>query len=206
MQKIVFCNITMKDDLEKSVYKVIRNSKIDSKMAVLYPINGVLAKTLRKNDKVKVILLKKEDCAKNSDKNVENFKQELDLINAKIKAKIEYKVLSIPLDETRKTQENLLQEMINELSKNAEIYADITFSVKSLPIITFTALNFAEKFMNTNIKSIVYGQAEFDARKKPYNHTLFDMTALFYLNAIVNNIECENEEKAKKILETILRG
>jgi len=208
MQKIVFCNITMKKaaDLEKSVYKVNGNSTIDSGIAVFYPINGVLAKILAKNDKVKVVMLKKEDSAKNCDKNVKVFKRELDSINKKIGAKIEYKELSIPLDETRKTQETLLQKMINELNEKSEIYADITFSVKSLPIITFSVLNYAQKFMKADIKSIVYGQAEFNEKKEAYNHTLFDMTALFYLNAIVNNIEGKNGNEAKKILEAILNG
>jgi len=206
MQKIVFCSITMKKktDLEKSVYKVNGNSTINFELPVFYPINGVLSKILAKNDKIKVVMLKKEDSAKNCDKNVEVFKQELNSINEKIGAKIEYKELSIPLDETRKTQETLLQEMINELSEKSEIYADITFSVKSLPIITFCVLNYAEKFMEADIKSIVYGQAEFDDENKPHNHTLFDMTALFYLNSITNKIECKNGEQAKKILNKLL--
>ena len=196
----------MKADLKKSVYKVNGNSTIDSGLPAFYPINGVLAKILAKNDKVKVVMLKKKDSAKNCDKNAKVFKRELDSINKKIGAKIEYKELNIPLDETRKTQETLLQKMINELSEKLEIYADITFSVKSLPIIIFSVLNYAQKFMKADIKSIVYGQAEFNKKKEAYNHTLFDMTALFYLNAIVNNIEGKNGNEAKKILGTILNG
>jgi hypothetical protein len=190
--------------LNKHKYKVSGNKSIDYDGEVIFPINGVLAKMLGKNNDVKIVLLKKEDIDRNCDKNVEEFKKELSFINRNIGAKIEYEILSIPHNESRETQENLFKEMVDELIEDADIYADITFSTKSLPIITFSVLNFAERFFNCDIKNIVYGRVDFDKNNNPINPELFDMTSLFYLNSIVSTLECETAEQAKKMLANIL--
>jgi len=203
MKKIVFCNIMMKNEIERHRYKVNGNSSVEFDGEVAFPINGVLARTLKKGDDVKVVLLKKEDISGNSGKNTGEFIGELDRINAGIGAKIEYKILSTPHNESREVQEKLLKDMIEELENGAEIYADITFGTKSLPIIVFSALNFAEKFFKAEIKNIVYGKVDFKDNKA-VNPELFDMTALFYLNSIANTMECKDGESAKRLLHTIL--
>ncbi|MCL2191812.1 MAG: TM1812 family CRISPR-associated protein [Treponema sp.] len=204
MKKIVFCNIMMMKKFQRFCYKVTGNSTIEYDGEVAFPINGVLARMLRKDDDVKVVLLKKEDPDGNSTRNVEEFKNELDAINSSLGAKIEYKVLPMPHNEDSKEQEKLFKGMVGELVEGAEIYADITYSAKSLPILVFSVLSFAERFFSADIKSIVYGQVSFDAENKPYNPKLFDMTRLFYMNVIANTMECEDGEAAKKMLDAIL--
>lgn len=204
MKKIVFCNIMMKERLDRCRYKVAGNSTIEYEGEVIFPVNGVLARSLRKDDEVKVVLLKKEDLDGNSGRNAGEYMSELDRINTNTGARIEYRILSTPHDESRDVQEKLFKEMINELVDGAEIYADITYGTKSLPIIVFSVLNFALRFFKVDIKNIVYGKVDFDKDNRPFNPELFDMTALFYLNSIANTIECENSEAAKKILDTIL--
>ncbi|GHT94683.1 hypothetical protein FACS1894141_1820 [Spirochaetia bacterium] len=204
MQKIVFCNIMMKARLDPCRYKVSGNSTIAFDGEVIFPINGVLARVLNKDDAVKVVLLKKDDIHNNSDRNVGEFMRELNIINKGIGAIIDYKVLSTPHDESRAIQEKLLKEMVDELADGAAVYADITYGTKSMPIIVFSVLNFAEKFFNAEIKNIVYGKVDFDKNNSPINPELFDMTPLFYLNSLANTFECENSDQAKKLLASIL--
>jgi hypothetical protein len=194
----------MRERPDRSRYKVNSNSTIEYDGEVIFPVNGVLARTLKKNDDVKVVLLKKDDIGGNSGKNAGEYMNELDSINAGIGAKIEYKILSSPHDENREVQEKQLKEMVGELIEGAHIYADITYGPKSLAIITFSVLNFAEKFFKAEIKNIVYGKADFDKDNQPINHELFDMTALFYLNSIANTMECKDGEAARKLLDVIL--
>jgi hypothetical protein len=184
-------------------YKVSGNSAIEYGGAVIFPINGVLARTLKKDDDVKVVLLKKDDKEGFGGKSAGIYMGELDRINASIGAGLEYKILSAPHDESREFQEKLLKEMVGELTDGAAVYADITYGTKSLPIIVFSVLNFAEKFFKADIKNIVYGKVDFD-NGTPVNPELFDMTALFYLNSIANTMECKDGETAKKLLGTIL--
>jgi len=204
MKKIVFCNIMMKGRLNVLCYNVSGNSTIEYDGEVIFPINGVLARTLRKDDDVKVVLLKKEDIDGNSGRNTAEYKKELDRINSGIGAKIEYKILSTPHNESREIQEKLFKEILDEFAEGAIVYADITYGTKSLPIIVFSALNFAERFFNAEIKNIVYGKVDFDKDNNPCNPELFDMSALFYLNSIVNTIECTDGNSAIKILDAIL--
>jgi len=204
MKKIVFCNIMMKERLNALRYNVNGNSTIEYDGEVIFPINGVLARMLKKDDDVKVVLLKKEDIDGNSDRNIVEYKKELDLINSGLGAKIEYKILSTPHDESREIQEKLFKEILNEFEEGAAVYSDITYGTKSLPIIMFSALNFAERFFKAEIKNIVYGKVDFGKDNKPYNPELFDMSALFYLNTIVNTIEGADSNSAKKILDAIL--
>ncbi|MFP3041066.1 hypothetical protein LQZ19_04490 [Treponema primitia] len=204
MKKIIICNIMMKNRLDHFRYKVSGNSTIEFDGEVIFPINGVLARTLNKNDEVKVVLLKKEDINGNSDRNVGEFMRELNLINKDIGSVIDYKVLSTPHNESREIQEKLLKDIVDEFTDNAAVYADITYGTKSLPIIVFSVLNFVEKFFKADIKNIVYGKVDFDKNGIPINPELFDMTPLFYLNSIANTMECKDSDQAKKLLDSIL--
>jgi hypothetical protein len=194
----------MKARLDRFRYKVSGNSTIEFDGEVIFPINGVLAKTLNKDDSVHVVLLKKDDINNNSDRNAGEFRDELNIINKDIGAAIDYKVLSTPHDESRAIQEKLLKEMVDELTDGAAVYADITYGTKSMPIIVFSVLNFAEKFFNAEIKNIVYGKVDFDKNNNPINPELFDMTPLFYLNSLANTMECKDSGQAKKLLASIL--
>ena len=94
-------------------------------------------------------------------------------------------------------------DIVNELEDNAHITADITYGPKDLPIVLFTALNFAEKYFNCDIDNIVYGQAHF-VDGKPTKTTICDMVPLYYLNSVANSVQCDSSEKAKEALKTLL--
>ena len=175
--------------------------------SVVYPINGVLSTSLKKGEEVKVILLKAidpNDGEHTADRNEEIFKKELNAINERIGAKITYESVAINFTETRKEQEKLLKGVVDRLEEGTEVYADITYGPKSMPIIVFYALGFAERFLNVEVKNIVYGKAYFDADGKAYGHELVDMTALYYLNAITNQIEVDDAEQARDLLDQFL--
>lgn len=189
-------------------YSIDGNSEIDYDGKVVFPINAVLAKTLKKGEMVTVVLLKKLDVEGNSDINVGEFMKELNSINRKIGARIDYKIIDTAFEEDKGTHETLLRRMIDTIKDNSVIYADMTYGPKSLPIVLFSVLNFAEKFFNGNIKNIVYGKVNFVSNEKgeslPRNPVLCDMTPLYYLNSVTNSMECKNGEEAKKMLDNLL--
>lgn len=189
-------------------YSIDGNSEIDYDGKVVFPINAVLAKTLKKGEMVTVVMLKKLDVEGNSDINVGEFMKELNSINRKIGASIDYKIIDTAFEEDKDTHETLLRRMIDTIKDNSVIYADMTYGPKSLPIVLFSVLNFAEKFFNGNIKNIVYGKVNFVSNEKgeslPRNPVLCDMTPLYYLNSVTNSMECKNGEEAKKMLDNLL--
>lgn len=61
MKKIVFSNLPMKKELNKFKYSVDGNDTIEYGGEVIFPVNSVLARTMKKSDKIKVVLLSKDD-------------------------------------------------------------------------------------------------------------------------------------------------
>ena len=205
MKKIIFSDLPMKpkEKLIKHQYKVDGNSTIEYDGEVIFPVNSVLARTMEKGDKVKVVLLSKIDVEGNSAVNAGLFQKELNEINRTIGADIEYITLATPFEETKNVHETLLRDMIGKLEDNAEIIADITYGPKPLPIIMFSVMNFAEKFFNAQIKNIVYGKVDF-VNDIPVNPVLYDLTPLYYLNSVTNAMEFKNSQEAIKALELLL--
>ena len=210
MKKIVFSNLPMKKELNGFRYKVDGNDTIEYEGEVIFPVNSVLARTMKKGDKIKVVLLYKDDIEGNSAINAGIFQKELNNINRGIGADIEYITIATPFEETRDIHETLLRDMIGKLENGAEIIGDVTYGPKPLPIIMFAVMNFAEKFFSAKIKNIVYGKVDFvddgsgTGKTKPVNPVLYDLTPLYYLNSVTNAMEYKSSDDAVKALDVLL--
>ena len=199
---IVFSDIPMKKKLYAFRYRSSGNAEIDYDKEVVFPVNCVLAKTMKKGERVKVVLLAKEDVEGNTPVNLNEFVKELDAINVP---------LVTPFKETGDVHENLFRDIVGQMEKGAQIVADVTYGPKPLPIILFAALNFAEKFFNADIKNIVYGKVNFvddgqgEGNTVPVNPELFDLTHLYYLNGVTNAMEYGSSEEALEALDRLLK-
>ncbi len=181
----------MKKDLEPMVYAGTGNTNITYSKPVYFPINAILAETLKKDDEVKVIALRSindiED-AGSPDRNRGAFMYELITINEEIGAKLTFKTLETEFKETKENYETRLKAMLDEIDEGSSIYADITFGPKPLPMILMCVLSFAEKFLNCDVKSVVYGKVSFDENNKAGSPELYDVTSLYYLNNLTNSM------------------
>ena len=200
MKKIIFCDIPMKKNMNAMVYAGTGNTNCNYSNEVMFPINAILAESLKKNDDVRVILLRTLDKAGNSGKNSGLFMQELDAINSEIGAKISYETLDSEFKETKDIHEKRLQNMLDKIEEHTEIYADITYGPKPLPMILMCVLSFAEKFLNCDVKSVVYGKVDFDDNNKPCNPELYDVTSLYYLNNLTSSMVADNGKDARQSL------
>ena len=200
MKKIIFCDIPMKKSMNAMVYAGTGNTNCNYSKEVMFPINAILAESLKKNDDVRVILLRTLDKAGNSGKNSGLFMQELDAINSEIGAKISYETLDSEFKETKDIHEKRLQNMLDKIEEHTEIYADITYGPKPLPMILMCVLSFAEKFLNFVVKSVVYGKVDFDDNNKPCNPELYDVTSLYYLNNLTSSMVADNGKDARQSL------
>lgn len=201
--KIVFSDLPMKKELHALNYKVDGNETIKYDGEVIFPVNAVLAKSMKKGEKVKVVLLSKVDIEGNSAINAGIFQKELNEINRGIGADIEYITIATPFEETRDVHETLLKDMVSKLENGAEIIGDVTYGPKPLPIIMFAVMNFAEKFFSAEIKNIVYGKVDF-VGGKPVNPVLYDLTPLYYINSLTNTMEYKSSDEAVKALNLLL--
>lgn len=203
MKKIIFCGIPMKENVDKVVYVSEDKSIPAANRPVRYPVNAFLEETLKPSDEVKVVLIVKQDEFANHEKNIEYFKTELEQANSQIGASISYSIIDTDFSQNKTVHEKLMGELVDELDIGAHIIVDSTYGPKDLPVVIFTALNFAEKFLNCSIDNIIYGQASFE-NGHAVETKLCDMIPLYYLGSITNAIHCVEPEKAKAMLKTLL--
>jgi hypothetical protein len=201
--KVAICGTALQEPAA-NCYPVEGNRTIEYGKKVRFPINAVLAKSIKSGDELKVILIVTRDENNISRDNIGIFRSELEKINIDehIGAKINYDTIEIPYEPTKDTVDRFLAELINKIPADADVFADITYGMKPTPMIVFCALNFAEKFCNASIKNIIYGKVERNPETKEMtkNPKIFDITPLFYLNRLVETMECPDAETAKKIL------
>ncbi len=202
MKKIVYVTIPMKESLEKQQYK-FENGKLAGQPAsfvATVSLDGYMKPT----DDVKVVMIKKQNDNGYCHKHAETLQNEINELNENVGANVSFVDIDVPFVENRKAHEDLLEQLVAELEEDAEIVADITFSTKSMPILMFSTLNFAEKFFDCKIKKIVYGKVDF-VDNKPINPELCDVTPLYYINSITNTMDAKSSEDAKAMLNKIIK-
>jgi hypothetical protein len=195
----------MREQRIKLHYPVYDNKSLEYEGEVYFPVNSVLAKTMQKNERVQVLLMKSMGGDNKSAINIIKFKDELDAINASIGAYINYKEITIPFLPSKDVSAETFRKIIGAIDQKSEIIADITYGPKPLPMVIFCALNFAEKYLGVRIKNIIYGKVEFkDNTLADCSQALFDITPLYYLNSLVCTAHCDNPETAMKIIDDFL--
>ena len=203
MKKTIICNVTMKEKTDKLVYPSMDRSLPTSERAVIYPISAFLEKTMRSDDVVTVILLVKKDPMGNYKKNRTDFINELLTVNENIGARIDFKNIETDFTEEQSVHEELLGRIVDEIEDGTHILADITYGPKDLPIVLFSALNFAEKFLGCEVDNLIYGQVNFQ-NGAPVNPKICDMVPLYYLNSVTNTVRAEEPQRARQMLKSLL--
>ena len=203
MTKIVFVTLMMADDMHKRHFPVDGNSVIEYPGETYYAINSVLAQTLKKDDDVKIILLETNAGEKAGKKNAELFENELNELN-KAGASISYQIITSEFTGDKSKYKELYKYLVKNLTEGAELYADITFGIKTLPILILNALQFGEKFFDCSIGNVIYLKTEFKEGKiVEGSQCIFDITPLYMLSSFTNNIECSSGERAIAALDAL---
>lgn len=204
MNKTIICGIPMKEPIDKVVYTSGDKSLPVAENAVRYPINAFLKKTADKGDVFKVILILKADEFSAAEKNLKDFQEEFSEAISSCGASAEFCAIRSAFDEARDVHEKLLGGIVEEITVGSKILVDLTYGPKDLPIIIFTALSFAEKFLDCEIDDIIYGQASF-LNGHAVNTRICDMVPLYYLGSVTNTIGSgADPAKAKSMLKALL--
>lgn len=203
MKKTIICNVPMKDRVDCSVYRSDDNSIPVSATAVKYPVNAFLEETIEAGTELKVVLLVKNAEYSSAAVNAAAFKSELETAVAGKDIQIEYVTVDTDFSQKQAIHEELMGRIVDELEEASHIIVDITYGPKDLPLILFSALSFAEKFLNCEIENLIYGQAEF-ANGRAVNTKICDMSPLFYLTTAVNSVNASDSDKARKLLKSML--
>ena len=203
MKKIIICNIPMREYIANTVYSSDDSSLPVSDKPYRYPINSLLSQTVNVEDELKIILLIKKDENIYYEKNTADYKQEIEEICGTTGAKADFVLIDTAFSQEKENHEKLMKRLVDEIDTGAHIMVDITYGPKDLPIVIFSALNFVEKFLKCEIDNIVYGQAAFKD-DKVVGSTICDMIPLYCLSSVTNTIKCDEPEKARQMLGSLL--
>jgi len=202
--KVVIITVPMKlaKDVEPVQYPVDGNKAIEYEKPVRCPINGVLAKTLKKDEQVKVIYILTTGENSECEQNKKAFIDELEEINAEIGAVLSYDTVEIDFEPTKKTYNKLITDLAEKIPENTELYADTTYGFKPETLSLFCALRFVEEFREAVVQYIIYGKVEFNRKtRKPEKPMLYDITSLYYLFKLMGSMGASNAENAMETLK-----
>jgi len=203
MKKVIICNIPMKESVDQVVYTSEDRSLSVSNRHVRYPVNALLETTVTPEDEVKVILLSKNDEYSYSQQHTDEFITEVNQALATANVTPAIRIIDTEFSQDKLVHEQLMGRLVEEIDEGSHILVDITYGPKDLPIVIFTAIGFAEKFLDCEIDAIVYGQASF-VQGKAVNQKICDMSPLYYLSSVTNTIRCNEPGKARKTLNELL--
>ncbi|MDR2132074.1 MAG: TM1812 family CRISPR-associated protein [Clostridiales Family XIII bacterium] len=113
-------------------------------------------------------------------------------------------VISVPDDESIDAQLKLFADIIAKIGDGEETFACITYGTKPTPIVQTMALNYAYKLKkDVSVGCVVYGRFMHKSGDGRGVGTIYDTTALFYMDGIVNRLaemKAANPEKAIRAL------
>lgn len=207
--KKYFAVIPVLDRLGVTAYKADTTQLECRERKTRFPVTNMIKKTAGENDEIEIIALlikKPEGSLKGDDiteRNYRWFKDEIEELKASGAFK-DYKLHEIetPDKEDLDTQMKLLNDYIDCIGDNEDLYACITYGTKPTPIVVFLALNCGYKLRkNTRVKNIIYGRYIHDEPdSSDVKSTIYDITALFMANSIIGRLE---EGKVENPVETL---
>jgi len=202
--KTVIITVPMKPfrEVEAMQYPMDGNKSIEYEKPVRCPVNGILAKTLQKDEQVTVIYILTAGENSECERNKKAYIEELENINREIGAVLSHDSIEIDFEPTKKTYNKLITDLAEKIPDNAEIYADTTFGFKAIPLSLFCALRFVEEFRDAIVQYIVYGKVEFNKETgKPEKPMLYDITSLYYLFKLMGSMGASGAEDALETLK-----
>lgn len=153
--------------------------KYDSE-SVLFPINHVISGLVENESDIDVILVQTYSESRNTDAYVEDAKKEIAKKLETHNAEITYTTVKVPFASSKLEMAEAYTRIRNSISPDSNIFTDLTFGPKYMPLIMFCVLNYAEKYLNCEIQKIYYGFYEGKEGSPSY---IVDFTTLYLLNS-----------------------
>ncbi len=160
-----------------------------------FPIVPIIAQTVRPGDSVHVLAV----CQKNQpqNENLEILKSELDSLQL---PHYTLQELAVAENQGKDTLLGMFSDLLGQMEDDACYYACMTFGTKTFPLVLFSVLSCVEKIKkNVEIQGIYYQEITRSAGVCTAAN-LYDVTALFTLNRIVDLVaEMDADHKEEMV-------
>lgn len=148
---------------------------------VVFPISQIIEGLIEEHSEVEVILVRSTSEKRETEHLVDEAKEEISEVLSAKDVNVSFKTIDAPYSSERNKLSSLYRGLCESISAETNIYVDLTYGPKYMPLVLFCALNYAEKYLECNIKRIVYGL--FDSVKGNVG-VIGDFTPLYLLNTM----------------------
>lgn len=200
MKRTLIVSIPMKAEVVKSRYVSADPTLPAGSREAAFPVVPFLEAAGIRGDEMKVILIAKHSAFSHADEHVAALKEEL----AAIGVSATFVTVDSEFEEKRDVHEKLMLDLVKEIEDGSKLIADVTYGSKDVPVVIFSAMNFAEKFLGCEVENILYGQAFFRDDGSISETRLCDLSPLYTLNHLAGVLKCDSPEKARQLLRKVI--
>lgn len=184
-------------------YTAINNDRLQYDEPACYPVLPLINGYIKPGEAVEVYILTTEE----HDQCGKNYCEMAGLIQSlcqKIGASCAVSSIPVPFDESPATHLSTFQALLNRIGDGDILYADMTYGSKCQAITLMMGLNYAyQSCENCTVECFVYGSKDFSAAARK-GKRIFDVTSLFLMDQIVNELAKSGSRNPKKAIEAIL--
>ena len=181
---IMCCPLQPEGKLDKIQYIPAANEQLKYDKSTRFPVIPMINGYVKEGETVEILLIR--SVYENTKINEEYLRRETAELEQEKNIKINIVPVDTPYNETIETELDLFVNLIAHINDNDELFVCATFGTKPTPIIEMMAINYGYRALNNvSLGAIVYGQHDFNNTGRG---ELFDITALFYMDEMVNNL------------------
>lgn len=201
MKKII--TIAPLQKVKEGIYNAVNNEKLQYNIQVCFPVLPLIHGYVESGETVEVFVLttKKHDI---SLANYREIKGEVTSLCEHIGASCTVRKIGIAFDETVEAHLDTFKKLIRKISDGDTILVDTTYGSKCLAIILMLAMNYGYRACkDCTIECYVYGSLDF-RKDHPCGQRIYDITSLFLMDQIVNELSKNKNKNIMKVIENIL--
>lgn len=188
------------ENLVPTKYEAMSDS-LKSEVVTRFPIVVTIDANCQKGDEIEIIVLVADyDVTR---KNLVIFEQDVSELCERKGIKYTIKKIDIPFDESQKTHLQTIKKLVDCIDDYDMLYCCITYGTKPTPLVEIYAMNYAKIVKkDISIEAIVYGEMDFETKKC----RIFDVSALFYLNSILDDAASLGTDDLEGFLSLMLNA
>lgn len=181
-------------------YKAVGNPKLEYRKAVCFPLFSILHGYAERGDTIEILVLTAEyEICEINFGYIESGCQEI--CREAGTASCTVTKISIPFDETLDSHLGTFEKLIQHIKDHDKLYACITFGSKPTPMLEIMTLNYGYRTCrDVTVECIAYGEMNHKTGKK----RIFDVTSLFLMDQIVNELGQYRHQNPLAVIRTIL--
>lgn len=200
-------DVRMEERIMKKFYTIIGQQYLeggkykdrDLILDCIFPITAHILSVIKKKEIFEVVVVDSFN-TEESHLNVNLLRKELEMYFDK---DFEFHYVNVDFGHEQKTQIQTFMHLYETFKENDEVYFDITFGLKPIPMTVFVSCNYAQRFiLGLKICDVVYAHYEY-GKDKDYVHPIVDVTSLFLLNNLIETISRFEKKNPMDFLKNV---